>query len=104
MNLEWQGILFVFLFFLVTELDLPPSFSFLLHAHLLHEAKACLFACIRRSRGQQQELVIAKEGEKKRRREDKFTHRGKKEIKIKFHAILGSYVFLSFYTHPLSFS
>ena len=51
MNLECQGILFGFLFSLFDWNWPPSSFSFLptwhKHAHLLHEAKACLFACMR---------------------------------------------------------
>ena len=88
MNLEWQGILFVFLYPFMTELDLPLLFFSLTwhkYASSLHVAE----------RGQQKGLAIAKEGKKKRRRDVKFSHKGKNYIQIKFTAILGSYVFLS---------
>ena len=60
----------------MTELDLPPPFLF---AFLSYSKPVLLLAA--------NEHAYDKSGEKKRRKEVKFSHEGKKDIKIKFPAI-----------------
>ena len=84
----------------MTELDLPPLFLFSFFSPCCclqqkQKQKHALFAALGFASCMQTGILLphaenrhanAKSGEKKRRREVKFSHKGKKEVQIKFPA------------------